>query len=105
MNRDLSLTTPEGGWPVQYEGGGAMQGQDHAPALDLPTLVRILLEWRWLIISSGNPVPQLLPIFYLPTRDVLIGVIVIVALGIAAGALPAIQAMRLSIAVALRRNG
>jgi putative ABC transport system permease protein len=58
----------------------------------------------WLIISSGNPVPQLLPIFYLPTRDVLIGFVFVIALGVVAGALPAIQAMRLQIAIALRRN-
>jgi putative ABC transport system permease protein len=59
----------------------------------------------WAIISAGNPVPQLLPIFYLPMRDVLLGLVVIGALGIVAGTLPALQAMRLRIAVALRRNG
>jgi len=63
------------------------------------------LGLAWLIISSGNPVPQLLPIFYLPPRDLLLGLAGIAALGIVAGALPAIQAMRLRIAVALRRNG
>jgi putative ABC transport system permease protein len=63
------------------------------------------LGLAWLIISSGNPVPQLLPIFYLPPRDLLLGLAGIAALGIVAGAMPAIQAMRLRIAVALRRNG
>jgi putative ABC transport system permease protein len=58
----------------------------------------------WLIIASGNPVPALLPIFYLPTRDVLIGVVIVVALGVIAGMLPAVQAGRLRIAEALRRN-
>ncbi len=63
------------------------------------------LGLAWAIISSGNPVPQLLPVFYLPTRDVLLGLLFVVVLGIVAGTLPAIQAMRLRIAVALRRNG
>jgi putative ABC transport system permease protein len=63
------------------------------------------LGLAWLIISAGSPVPQFLPVFYFPPRDILIGVGMIVVLGIVAGALPAIQAMRLRIAVALRRNG
>jgi putative ABC transport system permease protein len=63
------------------------------------------LGLAWLIISAGSPVPQFLPVFYFPTRDILIGVGMIVVLGIVAGTLPAIQAMRLRIAVALRRNG
>jgi putative ABC transport system permease protein len=45
------------------------------------------------------------PIFYLPTRDLAIGCAIVIGLGIVAGALPALQAMRLQIAVALRRNG
>jgi len=57
-----------------------------------------------LIISFGKP-PSFLPAFYLPGRDVSLGCGLIVALGIVAGMLPAIQAMRLRIAVALRRNG
>ncbi|MDQ3622369.1 MAG: ABC transporter permease [Verrucomicrobiota bacterium] len=62
------------------------------------------LGLAWLIISAGNPVPALLPLFYLPPRDLLIGVGIVAALGLVAGALPAIQAMRLRIAEALRRN-
>jgi putative ABC transport system permease protein len=46
----------------------------------------------------------MLPVFYLPGRDVLIGTGLIVALGLAAGIVPALQAMRLQIAVALRRH-
>jgi putative ABC transport system permease protein len=46
----------------------------------------------------------LLPAFLLPTRDVLSGVWLILALGLLAGALPALQAMRLRITDALRRN-
>lgn len=62
------------------------------------------LGLAWLIISSKNPVPSLLPVFYLPPRDIVIGLVIIGALGVVAGALPAIQAMRLRIAEALRRN-
>jgi putative ABC transport system permease protein len=47
----------------------------------------------------------MLPMFYLPGRDVVTGLIIVVGLGILAGSLPAIQAMRLRIAVALRRDG
>jgi putative ABC transport system permease protein len=62
------------------------------------------LGLAWLIISTKNPVPNLLPIFYLPPRDVLTGVVIIIAVGLIAGAFPAWQAMRLRIAEALRRN-
>ena len=62
------------------------------------------LGLAWAIISAKNPVPNLLPIFYLPPRDILIGAMIIVALGLVAGLLPAVQAMRLRIAEALRRN-
>lgn len=59
----------------------------------------------WLIVSFGNPAPNMLPNFFLPPRDLLLGLVFILALGLIAGALPALQAMRLRIAVALRRNG
>ncbi len=57
-----------------------------------------------LITSFGSPVPNMLPIFYLPARYVIVGVALVFALGLVAGIVPAIQAMRLQIAVALRRN-
>jgi putative ABC transport system permease protein len=59
----------------------------------------------WLIIASGNPVPGLLPVFYLPVGSLVAGVLLAVALGIVAGVLPAWQAMRLHISEALRRVG
>jgi putative ABC transport system permease protein len=62
------------------------------------------LGLAWLIISAKNPVPNLLPIFYLPPRDLLVGMSIIIALGFVAGAFPAMQAMRVRIAEALRRN-
>lgn len=63
------------------------------------------LALAWLIISAGNPVPGLLPIFYLPQSTLVTGALLALALGLAAGALPAWQAMRLQIAAALRKGG
>ena len=45
----------------------------------------------------------LLPLFFLPTRDLLIGLGISVALGLVTGIFPALQAMRLRVADALRR--
>ena len=45
----------------------------------------------------------LLPMFYLPTRDLFIGLGFAVVLGLVTGILPALQAMRLRVADALRR--
>jgi putative ABC transport system permease protein len=61
------------------------------------------LGLAWALTIGGSPVPQMLPVFYLPAEDVLIGVGLVFALGLAAGLLPAIQAMRLPVATALRR--
>ena len=62
------------------------------------------LIWAFVTIQ-GSPVPSMLPVFYLPTKYVVIGVGLVVALGMVAGILPALQAMRLRIADALRRQG
>jgi putative ABC transport system permease protein len=59
----------------------------------------------WLITLKGSPVPQMLPMFILSDRDILIGIGAILALGIVAGALPSLEASRLRIADALRRGG
>jgi len=63
------------------------------------------LAIAWLVTSRGSPVPAMLPIFYLPHRYLLIGVVIVFVLGLIAGIFPALRAMRLQIAVALRRNG
>lgn len=63
------------------------------------------LAVAWVVIQLGDPTNGLLPAFYLPWRDVAIGVALIVTLGLAAGALPAWQAGRLKIVDALRRQG
>ncbi len=57
----------------------------------------------WLVTSRGSPVPALLPVFYLPREYMLLGVGCVVGLGLIAGILPAVQAMRLRIADALRK--
>jgi putative ABC transport system permease protein len=62
------------------------------------------LGLAWLITLGGSPVPAMLPIFYLPPRYLIMGAALIVGLGVIAGILPALQAMRLQIAVALRKN-
>jgi len=56
-----------------------------------------------LLTSHGDPTGGLLPQFYFPTRDLLIGVAISLVLGVATGIFPALQAMRLRVADALRR--
>jgi putative ABC transport system permease protein len=54
-------------------------------------------------VSLGDPTHGSLPLFYFPNIDVALGVGIVFALGILAGIGPAIQAMRLNMADALRR--
>ena len=61
------------------------------------------LGLAWLVISRGDPTSGLLPLFYFPTRDLLIGFGISVVLGLVTGIFPALQAMRLRVADALRR--
>jgi putative ABC transport system permease protein len=58
----------------------------------------------WGILAAGNPVPNLLPMFFVPTASLIQGVVLAVALGLVAGILPAWQAKRLKISEALRRG-
>ncbi|HWN95576.1 MAG TPA: FtsX-like permease family protein [Methylomirabilota bacterium] len=62
------------------------------------------LGMAWLLTTGGSPVPNMLPTFYLPARYLVVGALLVFALGVVAGIVPAVQAMRLQIAVALRRN-
>ena len=57
----------------------------------------------WVLIARGDPTGGMLPLFYFPTLDVLTGAGLSVALGVVAGIFPALQAMRLRVADALRR--
>jgi putative ABC transport system permease protein len=61
------------------------------------------LAVAWLLTSGGDPTGGLLPLFFFPARDVLLGLGVSVALGLVTGFFPALQAMRLRVAEALRR--
>jgi putative ABC transport system permease protein len=54
-------------------------------------------------VGAGDPTGGFLPIFYLPTKDLLWGIAFVLMLGVIAGLLPAVQAMRLRIVDALRR--
>jgi putative ABC transport system permease protein len=62
------------------------------------------LALAWLIVQGGDPTGGMLPIFVLPPRDVVLGVALIGLVGLLAGAMPALGAMRLRITDALRRN-
>jgi putative ABC transport system permease protein len=62
------------------------------------------LGLAWLFVQNGDPTNGMLPVFMLPSRDMAIGAALIVALGLAAGALPALTAMNLKITDALRRS-
>jgi putative ABC transport system permease protein len=57
----------------------------------------------WAFVRQGDPTGGMLPIFILPTRDLLLGGVLVVGLGLLAGALPAMNAMNLKITDALRR--
>ncbi|MCX6926720.1 MAG: hypothetical protein NT154_26475 [Verrucomicrobia bacterium] len=56
-----------------------------------------------LMISRGDPTGGMLPLFYFPPIDLLAGAGLSVALGVVAGIFPALHAMRLRVADALRR--
>jgi putative ABC transport system permease protein len=61
------------------------------------------LRLGWMIISRGDPTGGLLPMFSLPVHHLLTGFGLAVALGVASGIVPALQAMSLRVAEALRR--
>ena len=62
------------------------------------------LGLAWLFVQSGDPTNGMLPIFALPSRDVFIGIGLMVMIGLLAGVTPAVGAMRLKITDALRRT-
>ncbi|MEM1203800.1 MAG: ABC transporter permease [Acidobacteriota bacterium] len=61
-----------------------------------------LVSWA---VNTGDIGGALFPTLYLPTQGVLLGVALLLFMGFAAGAIPAWQALRLSIVDALRRKG
>jgi putative ABC transport system permease protein len=87
---------------------GFTNGQVMALVLVESCLLSVLggilgLGLAWLVISRGDPTKGLLPMFFFPTRDLLIGVGLSIVLGLVTGLFPALQAMRLRVADALRR--
>jgi putative ABC transport system permease protein len=87
---------------------GFSNGQMLALVLAESCLLTVLggalgLGLAWLVISRGDPTSGLLPMFYFPTRDLLLGAGISLALGLVTGIFPALQAMRLRVADALRR--
>jgi len=62
------------------------------------------LGLAWLFVQGGDPTNGMLPIFVLPTRDIVIGIGLMILMGVLAGLMPAVAAMRLKIVDALRRT-
>ncbi len=63
------------------------------------------LATAWgLLTLIGDPTNGMIPNMYLTPRDLALGVAIVVALGVATGCAPAVQASRLKIVDALRRN-
>ena len=62
------------------------------------------LALAWILIANGDPTHGALPIFFFPPKDLVAGAVYILLLGLIAGMLPAIQAMRLNTVDALRRE-
>ncbi len=62
------------------------------------------LALAWLLVQAGDPTNGMLPIFALPTRDIFLGLGLMVLMGLLAGVMPAVAAMQLKITDALRRT-
>jgi putative ABC transport system permease protein len=62
------------------------------------------LGLAWIVVPVvGGALSNLLPMFYFPARDLFLGVVICLALGVVTGFFPALAAMRLRVAEALRR--
>jgi putative ABC transport system permease protein len=85
--------------------GGAILALVFAESLSIALVGGGLgLVVAWLFVQGGDPTGGLLPIFVLPMRDILLGVALMVTMGVLAGVMPAVGAMRLRITDALRRS-
>ncbi len=62
------------------------------------------LGLAYLVTLGGDPTGGMLPVFFLPPADLVRGALFALGLGVVAGHLPAVQAMRLRIVDALRRT-
>ncbi|MCI0537944.1 MAG: FtsX-like permease family protein, partial [Verrucomicrobiales bacterium] len=66
------------------------------------------LALGWVVVMAlgqAGFIQTYFPLFFIPSRDLIIGTALAAALGFVAGILPALQAMRLRLADALRREG
>ncbi|MHB8522017.1 MAG: ABC transporter permease [Limisphaerales bacterium] len=61
------------------------------------------LGLAWVLTARGDPTGGSLPMFFFPPSQLGVGVLLVLVLGLATGVFPALQAMRLRIADALRR--
>src|SRR4030095_12561269 len=61
------------------------------------------LGLAFILTAGGDPTGGMLPQFFFPPRDIVIGFGISILLGVATGIFPALQAMRLRVADALRR--
>ena len=83
---------------------GQILGLVLAESCTLTVLGGVLgLGTAWLFAARGDPTNGLLPLFYLPTSNLVLGVGIAIAVGLITGILPALQALRLRTADALRR--
>lgn len=57
----------------------------------------------YVLIGQGDPTGGFLTVFFIPPRDLIVGGALVVALGVASGVMPGIQATRLRIVDALRK--
>jgi putative ABC transport system permease protein len=62
------------------------------------------LAAAWGIVQLGDPTGGLLPVFTLPPSNIVIGVGLMILMGLVAGMMPAVGAMRLRITEALRKT-
>jgi putative ABC transport system permease protein len=62
------------------------------------------LLFGWIAVSAGDPTNGALPIFHIPESQMAVGALFVLLLGFIAGALPALQAMKLNAVEALRRE-
>ena len=63
------------------------------------------LALGYAMVSQGDPTGGFLPIFFFPPEDLVLGAVLVLLLGVLAGALPAWSALRLRTVDALRRGG
>jgi capsular exopolysaccharide synthesis family protein len=52
MNRDIALAPERGSWAVEPYESSLQQPSGLAPTLDLPTILRIIRDWRWHILAA-----------------------------------------------------